>query len=99
MRDVGCQLPPEAGHPYYFRMSEDSCIWHECSSTLVEHVGQKHSVVLVWFRRKLTDLVMCCTQLKHSRVREPETKRVLHSGTGLTTSHLNRARDQRRCSI
>ena len=53
----------------------------------------KHSVVMVWFPRELTDVVMCCTQPK--RVSEIGTKRAQHRGMVQMTSHLNRVRDHR----
>ena len=80
----------------YCRKIEETCIKYEwCPSTLVEHSGQ--STVQLWHdSHELTDVVMCCTQLKHSAVSEPGTKRALHSGTGLMTSHLKRACDQKK---
>ena len=51
----------------------------------------RHSVVMVWFRHELIDVVMFCTQPKcESQI---ETKRLLHRSTIQLTSHLNRVRD------
>ena len=53
----------------------------------------KHCVVMVWFSRKLTDVVMCCTQPK--RVSPNGTKGALHRWIVQLTSHSNRVRDQK----
>ena len=53
----------------------------------------KHCVVMARFARELTDTVLCCTQ--YSRVSEPGTIEITHSGTTQATSQLNRVCGQK----
>ena len=61
------------------------------------NILDKHSVVMVWSRHEMTDVVTCCIQRKH--VSEIGTIRALHRSTALMTSHLNRARDEKEMQL
>ena len=81
---VVCQLPPEAGRPPYIAAGLKKPAHGVNDATRRWWNITRHSVVVVWFPREVTDAVLCCT--RHSRVSAHGKKITLHSGTVRATS-------------